>query len=46
MQEYVPLDELAMNKNLECEVMVMSSDKDTGIELRHYRTISLEGIDC
>ena len=44
--KYVPLDELEINKNLEFEVMVMLSDKDTGIELRHYRTISLEGIDC
>ena len=38
-------DNSEMNKNHECEVMVMLSNKDTGIELRHYRTISLEGTD-
>ena len=42
----IGFDESEMNKNHECEVMVMVSDKDTGIELRHYITLSLEGTDA
>ena len=42
----VGFDESEINKHHECEVMVMLSSKDNGIELRHYRTISLDGTDA
>ena len=42
----IGFDESEMNKNHECEVMVMLSLADTGIELRHYRTLSLDGTDA
>ena len=42
----IGFDESEMNKNHECEVMVMVSMKETGIELRHYRTFSLGGTDA
>ena len=35
-----------MNKVHECEIMVNIASIDTGIELRHYRTISLDGTDA
>ena len=42
----IGFDESEVNKLHECEVMVILSLKDKGIELRHYRTISLEGTDA
>ena len=42
----IGFDESEINKHHECEVMVMLSSKDNGIELRHYRTISLDATDA
>ena len=42
----IGFDESEVNKEHECEVMVMLSMKETGIELRHYRTIALESTDA
>ena len=42
----IGFDESEINKNHECEIMVMISMKETGIEMRHYRTITLYGTDA
>ena len=42
----IGFDESEMNKNHEFEVMVNLSMNDSGIELRHYRSLSLEGTDA
>ena len=42
----IGFDESEINKHNECEVMVNTSDKEEGIELRHYRTLSLEATDA
>ena len=42
----IGLDESEINKNHECEVMVILSDKTVGIQLRHYKSISLDGTDA
>ena len=42
----IGFDESEINKNNECEVMVILSDKTVGIQLRHYKSISLDGTDA
>ena len=42
----IGFDESEINKNNECEVMVNISEKDKGIELRHYKSLSLDAADA
>ena len=42
----IGFDESEINKNNECEVMINISDKDNGIELRHYKSLSLDETDA
>ena len=42
----IGFDESEVNKNHECKIMVMLSMPETGIEPRHYRTISLDATDA
>ena len=42
----IGFDESEINKNHEFEVMVILSDKTVGIQLRHYKSISLDGTDA
>ena len=42
----IGFDESEVNKESECETMVILSLKETGIELRHYRTIDLYATDA
>ena len=40
------IDESEVNKVTECEVLVKISNKDGGIQLRHYRTLDLAATDA
>merc|ERR1711978_361400 len=42
----VGFDESEINKFTELQVMVILAEKSNGIELRHYRTLNLDGGDA
>ena len=42
----IGFDESEMNKVHELEILVVIANKETGIELRHYRTVALDGTDA
>lgn len=42
----IGFDESEMNKVHEMEILVMIANKKEGIELRHYRTVALDGTDA